>query len=102
MSIESEQDDFNRADKVIHKVEDQWHYPVMQKYGWISDTPTGIGFVRSYDYHHPSISIPNKITVTTGVHADTWLTGSGEGGYWASLEPYLKKLSQNIDEVNKN
>ena len=84
---------FSEANKKVHKVEDQWHYPIMQKYNWTPDTLTGIGFVRTYKYLHPKHS--NVITVTTGSSADYWsdVTVKSIGGYWSSLEEYLKKLN---------
>lgn len=94
--------DINEADKVEHKVEDQWHYPKMIKYGWVPDTLTGIGFVRSYNYHHPVSNI--KICVTTGFHFDYWNAFDDNrkeigGGYWSSLEPFIKNLSLKTEET---
>ncbi len=55
----------------------------------------GLGFVRSYNYHHPNSKI--TIIVTTGYHADHWnaMDGSKEvgSGLWSSLEPFIKKIS---------
>ena len=82
---------FNEADKRIHPVETQWHYPIMTKYGFVPVTKTGIGFVRSYKYEHPTTK--HVITCNTGYHADYW-----EDSYnkccplWKELEPYLERL----------
>ena len=86
---------FNQADKVVHTVEKEWHYKYMAKYGYIADTKEAIGFVRSYEYHHPITG--NKVECCTGAHADYWRASnmdSKDDGYWASLEPYLKRLNQ--------
>jgi len=80
---------FAEADKKVHKVESEWHFPIMTKFGYKADTLEGIGFVRSYKYTHPVTS--NKVTVATGVHADYFDAPDGHG-YWADLEPYLKKI----------
>jgi len=92
--------DFNEANKTIHKVEDQWHYERMIKFGFVPIDLTGVGFVRSYKYEHPQTK--QRITVTTGFHGDYWTdTGEGTGhGYHASLELYLEKLKKE-GEVNE-
>lgn len=83
---------FSEANKTVHKVEDQWHYTIMIKYGWIPDTLIGIGFVRTYNYYHPEL--PNVLAITTGSRADYWsdTTVKEALGYWSKLEPYLKTL----------
>ena len=60
----------------------------MTEFGYQSQTPTQVGFVRTYIYVHPISN--RKISVTTGAHADYWedLTGGGFG-YHADLKPYL-------------
>lgn len=86
-----ELDRFNEADKVVHTVETQWHYPIMTKAGFEPVTKTGIGFSRSYTYVHP---LGYKIRVTTGISADYFndeTTKIGKFGYWGELEPHLKK-----------
>lgn len=79
----------NEADEKEHKLEDQWHYEIMTKHGWKSNDLIGVGFVRNYVYYHSDHT--NKITATTGSSADYWNDGRGNGGYWADLEPHLKK-----------
>ena len=78
---------FNEANKIVHPVETQWHYPIMTKYGYVPVTLTGIGFVRSYEYTHPETG--RSIKVSTGVNADYWEDG-GAFGYWRDLEPHLQ------------
>jgi len=94
MMTQKEKDDFAEANKTIHPVETQWHYPTMTKYGYIADTQQGIGFVRTYDYHHPTSG--HSMSVTTGYSADYFrddhnpMTGLG---FWGDLEPHLKKIT---------
>lgn len=79
--------DFNESDKKIHPVETQWHYKILTKYGFVAKTKEAIGFVRSYDYEHPSGC---QMTLTTGYHADYWTDKvTKETGYYLALEPYL-------------
>jgi hypothetical protein len=89
--METLEDSINAADKIVHKVEKEWHYPIFTKYGYEPVEKEGVGFVRSYNYVHKERG--NKIKWTTGVNADYW-EGSGGWGYWADLEPYLKKLDE--------
>lgn len=79
---------FNAADKVVHPVEKEWHYPIFTKYGYEAITKEGIGFVRSFIYVHPISG--NKVTYTTGYNSDYW-NAKNAFGYWADLEPYLQK-----------
>lgn len=84
---------FNQANKTIHPVETQWHYPILTKYGFEPIAKEGIGFVRSYTYIHPATQC--EIIVTTGASADYWKdTTNKEFGYWKALEPHLKQLNQ--------
>ena len=84
-------DAFNDADKIVHKVEKEWHYPIFTKYGYEPIEKEGIGFVRSYNYVHKERG--NKIKWTTGYNSDYW-EGSGGYGYWTDLEPHLEKLNK--------
>jgi hypothetical protein len=81
---------FEEANQVVHKVEDEWHYPILTKHGFEPVDKTGVGFVRQFLYKKGG----HTIKMNTGVHCDYWadLTVTG-GGYWASLEPHLKTLS---------
>jgi len=97
--------DFNEANEVVHKVEEQWHYPIMNKYDWVPETPEGIGFVRSYVYTKPNFNI--KVELTTGFNADYWNAFDENrkevgGGYWSSLESFLKKINEEIKNDKNN
>jgi hypothetical protein len=81
--------DFIKANEKVHKVEDQWHFPVLTKYGYISETKERVGFVRSYVYVSEK---GNTVTCTTGVNCDYWKSSNGERGYHSSLELYLKRI----------
>jgi len=85
---------FEEANKAIHPVEKQWHFPIMTKYGYEAVTKEGIGFVRSYTYRHPTMD--RSMTVTTGASADYWDDPNPNGGhgYWSDLEPHLIKLNR--------
>ncbi len=89
-------DAFEQADKKVHPVESQWHYPILTKYGFQPLTKEGVGFVRSYDYEHQS---GKKIRCVTGSSADYWRVlppGDEMEGYWSGLEPYLKSLNLEV------
>jgi len=96
MMTQEEKDRFNEANKTVHSVETQWHYPIMTKYGFVADTKEGIGFVRGYDYHHSITG--HKIRVCTGVNADYFTDRVHEvyPNYWANLEPHLKKITEKV------
>lgn len=100
--LEQQSLSFKQANEKIHKVEDQWHYKFLIKYGFKPITPTGKGLVRSYQYKGHG----HTITASTGVHADHWKDeNTGTGGYWADLEPYLKKLvikDENQSDLEKS
>lgn len=81
---------FEQANQKVHAVEDQWHYPILTKYGFVAQDKTGVGFVRSYNYHHSS---GVTIRCTTGSSADYWThLNTKHHGYYGSLEGYLKSL----------
>jgi len=96
---QQELESFNKADKRVHKVEEEWHYPIFIKYGYEPIEKEGIGFVRSYDYVHKERG--NKIQWTTGCNRDYW-KGSGGYGLWADLEPYLEKLDKESVQCQTN
>ena len=73
---------FEEANKVVHKVETQWHYPIMIGKGFKSLTKEGIGFVRSYRYEKGD----HMVTCTTGANADHWSDNKGNSGYWGTLK----------------
>lgn len=86
--------DFEKANEKVHAVEDQWHYPIMTKFGFVPKTDKATGFVRSYKYEHPNSNV--IIQCTTGASSDYWedLTSSNNTpGYYSELEPYLSSLS---------
>lgn len=84
--------EFEKANKVVHKVESEWHYERLTKYGWVPTTKEEKGFVRAYIYTNPNLDI--TITASTGASADYWNSSEkGKGGYASDLEPYLKSLS---------
>ena len=84
---------FNEADKVVHKVEDQWHYKSMVAFGYEPMTKEAAGFVRSYTYKHPETF--RQFEITTGANADYWTDKAiGKVGYWSDLEPYLARINQ--------
>lgn len=81
---------FEEANQKVHKVEDQWHYPIMTEAGFVAETKEAVGFVRGYTYKHPS---GETISCVTGVNADYWKsTVNGKevaGGYWESLAKHV-------------
>ena len=88
--------EFDNANQVIHKVEDQWHYATMTKYGFVPLDETGIGFVRNYVYEHQTTKY--QIRLVTGASADyfTDITNriESKARYHGDLEPHLKKLKE--------
>ena len=91
-------DEFREANEVIHPVENQWHYPILTKYGYVPKTLSAKGFVRSYSYEHPNGHV---MTVNTGVHADYWTSENDSvQGYWYELAAFLKH--RNIGGTNGN
>jgi hypothetical protein len=86
-------EEINIADKIVHKIEIDWHYPIMTKYGYEPTTREAVGFVRHYQYVHPVTG--HKIKCCVGINGDYW-EGAGGFGYWRDLEPHLKKLHENI------
>lgn len=83
---------FEAADKKVHPVETQWHYPIMLRNGFDAVTQEGIGFVRSYVYVNPRSM--RSIVCTTGSSSDYWTDAKTKKmGYWRDLEPYLVKLN---------
>lgn len=78
---------FEMANQKVHPVTTQWHYPILTEAGFVAVTQEAVGFVRSYDYKHPDGRI---VRCTTGSSADYWDSNDGKGGYWGSLEQYVK------------
>jgi len=81
---------FQTANKKVHKVEDQWHYPLLIAAGFSAATKEAEGFVRKYVYEKDG----RQIVCSTGVSSDYWTdNATGKGGYWSDLEPFLKGLA---------
>ena len=87
-----ERERFEKADKKVHPVESQWHYPILTKYGFIAETKEAPGFVRAYTYKHPD---GRSIKCNTGVNSDYWTDfDTKKFSYWSELEPYLIKTGK--------
>jgi hypothetical protein len=80
---------FEEANKTVHRVEDEWHYPIVTAGGFVPETKEGVGFVRSYTYRHPS---GVTVTCNTGYSSDYWRSSGGDYGYWGSLESFVNKI----------
>jgi hypothetical protein len=81
--------DYTKANKK-HLVEDEWHYPIMTKFGYEPLEKFQLGLVRSYKYKKNG----HEITLKTGVNSDYWRDDENNtGGFWADLEPHLKKIN---------
>jgi hypothetical protein len=81
------------ADKKVHPVDTQWHFPIMARYGFQPLTLEAVGLVRSYDYISGD-GLGLKIRVSTGFSSDYWRDETNNaGGYWSALEPHLRKLT---------
>lgn len=88
----NESTDWEEGWKMEHNVEDEWHYDILTKYGFEPINKTGIGFVRSYKYKNKD---GHEISAHCGASSDYWRDESEDkSGYWASLEPHLKKITQ--------
>lgn len=87
-------DAFDEANKVVHKVEGQWHYKRMVTHGFKPETKTAVGFVRRYIYKKGE----HTIACSTGARADHWRNEiTGDSGYHYSLEKHLKTLEKTDD-----
>lgn len=81
---------FNQADKKVHPVEVQWHYPILTEAGFVAQTKEGIGFSRSYVYERLD---GHKIKATTGINCDYWKDmTTGKTGYGCDLKGYVGEL----------
>ncbi|MFA6711214.1 MAG: hypothetical protein WCS33_00710 [Candidatus Caldatribacteriota bacterium] len=85
--MNKELEDFNKANEVEHKVENQWHYEILKRYGFKPNTLIAKGFVRSYEYENDE---GFKIQGRTGASADYFISQCGMSGFWSELEPFLK------------
>jgi len=80
---------FDDADMVAHPVQTQWHHDMMIAAGFSVKTPSAVGLVRSYEY----VRNDHVIHCVTGATCDYWRDNKGHGGYWGTLEAFLKDLS---------
>lgn len=79
---------FEEANKVVHPVEKQWHFPFLTKFGFEAVTKEDVGFVRMYTYKHPRGEV---IHCHTGMSRDYWEHGKTVG-LWSDLEIHLQSL----------
>ena len=78
------------ADKVVHPVHTQWHYPILIAAGFVPETQEATGFVRRYRYKRDN---GHCINVSTGASADYWDDATTSAhGYWSTLGPHIAKL----------
>ena len=83
---------FEEANKVVHPVDKQWHYPIMTAHGYEAVTTEAVGFVRSYMYVNRETN--HTMQVATGASADYWNDDvNNKTGYWGSLNSYLETLT---------
>jgi hypothetical protein len=83
--------DFAEANKQVHPVEDQWHYQTLIDAGFVAETKSAVGFVRSYTYYKGE----HQIKCNTGASSDYWTDlKTNKGGYWSDLAPHLAKLQK--------
>jgi len=73
---------FEEANKVVHKVEDQWHYSIMMEKGFEAITKEQVGFIRRYKY----VKNDHEVVCITGASSDRWEDNKGNYGFWSSLE----------------
>jgi hypothetical protein len=88
---EAERARFKKGDEKIHKVEDEWHYPILTKFGFKPVDKEAVGFVRQYTYKRGE----HTVQCNVGCNADYWndlTVPSSCMGYWGTLESHLKKL----------
>lgn len=69
------------------KVETQWHYEILTKFGYRPVTSEVFGLVRSYTYEKGL----SRIVVTTGASNDYWQSNTGRYGLWNELENFLNE-----------
>ena len=87
--------EFNEANKVVHKAEDEWCYRLLTPLGFVCETPTGTGFTRKYNFKHPSGC---TVCFSIGANSDYWegttAEGGKVGGYWNTLEKFAKSVAE--------
>jgi len=85
-----EYDPREEADKTVHLVENQWHYPILTKYGFEPITKKATGFVRAYLYKKGDC----EVRCVTGANADYWESLNPKSlGYWGNLESFLESIA---------
>jgi len=82
----------SEADKKEHPANTQWHYAPLISHGFEALDKVRTGLVRSYRYIHPD---GRTASATTGYSGDYWEARSKNdehlgGGWYSSLEPFLK------------
>lgn len=77
--------DFAAANEIMHPVQDEYHYKLLTKYGFVCNTPPQKGFVRQYLYTKDETSI----IVCIGASAD-YFDGALGFDYMSHLEEALK------------
>ena len=96
----AEQARFEEANRIVHRVEDEWHYPILTRHGYVPQQSSQVGFVRFYDYTGPD---GHTIVAGTGYHQDYWNTPDirwPEGMrtvkdmLWSELEAYLESREE--------
>jgi hypothetical protein len=90
--------DIQEANKKVHNVEDQWHYPIMIKYGFKPEDKTKTGLVRNYKYKNEK---NQEVIAVTGANGDYFKVNGQSKGYWSDLEPYLKELTKENKIITK-
>lgn len=84
--------DFEEANKAVHPVEKQWHFPIMTEAGYEPETMEAVGFVRHYFYEHPETG--RRFKLCTGMNADYWVdVETKKQGYWTDLAPHLSAIA---------
>ena len=84
---------FEQANKTVHPVTTQWHYPILTKHGYVADTKEAVGLVRCYTYTHPTTK--HSMLLTTGMSSDYWTDKrTGKVGYWNELDTHLTSISE--------
>lgn len=82
---------FDEANQQDHPVEEEWHYPLLIKYGFTPETLVAKGFVRCYVWNH---SDGHRVIYNIGCNADYWKNPiTKDEGYWGTLEDHLKKVT---------
>lgn len=80
----------NAADEKVHLVENEWHYKILTKYGYVPETKTQTGFIRKYKYVHPDGHV---ININHHLNCDMWSDpNNNKYGYWSTLDTHVNRL----------